>query len=178
MPEKVPLDKHYIKYKGLCDFDGLYNLIVQWFKSKGYKVTEKVYKHKVPSALGAEQEITLVAEREVTEFYKYNISIELFIRDMTEVEVETDGQKKNLSNLRMEIIRTGGVEADDEKKYDTSFLMQKLRSFYVWYVMKEDLFMWWDELRYRMYKLHGVIKDYLDMQAKGNEYVGYLGDQK
>ena len=178
MSEKLNLDKHLIKYKGLCDFDGLYNLIVQWLKARGYHVQETKYKHKVPSPLGAEQEITFKGEREVTDFYTYHIVVDFFIRDMTEVEVEIRGEKKQLTDLRMEITLTGTLELDPEGRYEKNMFLKKLRHFYIWYIIKADLFEWYDELRYRIYKLHGVIKDYLDMQAKGNEYIGYLGDTK
>ena len=35
---------------------------------------------------------------------------------------------------------------------------------------------YYDEIYYRTYRLHKIIKDFLDMEAKGNEYEGYLGD--
>ena len=178
MSEKLNLDKHRIRYKGLCDFDGLYNLIIQWMKSQGYWVQETKYKHKVPSPLGAEQEMTFKGEKEVTEFYKYHISVDFHLWDMTEVEAEVKGAKKKLSNMRMEIVLSGAVELDPEGRFEKTGFLQKLRHFYMWYIIKADMFMWFDELRYRVYKLHGIIKDYLDMQAKGHEYAGYLGDSR
>ena len=48
-----------VRYNGLFDFDTLYASIIDWGKNYGYKVHEKVYKHKIPSPLGAEQEIKI-----------------------------------------------------------------------------------------------------------------------
>ena len=53
----------YIKYKGFFDFDGLYNAMAEWLRQREYILQEKNYKHKVPSVLGAEEEISWVAHR-------------------------------------------------------------------------------------------------------------------
>jgi len=176
-PTKLPIEKHIIRYKGIYDFDGLYNLIVQWMKARRYWFHETKYKHKIPLPTGAEQEITFTGTKDVTEFYQHNIVVDFHIWDMTEVEVEIDGEKKILTNARMEIIIQGSLNIDYEGIYGKSTFWKTIRDFFLRYVLKQDIeTVWYDELRYRIYKLHAVIKEFLDMQAKGNEYAGYLGD--
>ena len=94
-----------------------------------------------------------------------------------EVEVEVGGVKKTLTSARMEIVLMGVLEIDPEKRFAQSNVWQNVRDFFLKYILKQDVeTIWYDELRYRIYKLHDSIKKYLDMQAKGNEYAGYLGD--
>ena len=176
-PTKLPIERHTIRYTGLFDFDGLYNMIVQWMKSRRYWFHETKYKHKVPLPTGAEQEITFKGDKDVTDFYKHEIVIDFHLFDMTEVEVEQQGVKKTLTSARMDIVISGALNIDYEKRYDQSTLLQNIRDFFLKYVLKQELeSVWYDELRYRLYKLHNAVKEYLDMQAKGNEYAGYLGD--
>jgi len=178
-PTKLVIEKHFIRYKGLFDFDGLYNLIVQWMKAQGYYFEETKYKHKVPLPTGAEQEITFKGSKDVTEFYQHNIVVDFHLWDMTEVEVELAGVKKTLTSARMEIVLSGNLNIDYEKRFEKNVFWQNIRDFFMKYIIKEDIeSTWYDELRYRIYKLHDAIKQYLDMQAKGNEYAGYLGDNE
>ncbi|MBR9691834.1 hypothetical protein GOV06_03520 [Candidatus Woesearchaeota archaeon] len=176
-PTKLETDKHTIRYKGLFDFDGVYNLIVQWMKARRYWFQETSYKHKVPLPTGAEQEIVFKGEKNVTEFYQHHIQIDFHLWDMTEVEIDVGGTKKTLTNARMEIVLSGAVVIDPEKRFAQTTFLQNIRDFFFKYILKKDIeTVWYDELRYRIYKLHDVIKEYLDMQAKGSEYKGYLGD--
>src|SRR3989344_8400468 len=101
MGEKINLPPITIKYQGLFDFDLLYSTMVDWAKNYGYFWHEKTYKHKVPSPMGAEQEIHWETEKKVTEYIKYTIKIQMHIFDLTEIEVENNGKKKALSNGRM-----------------------------------------------------------------------------
>ena len=176
-PTKIPIERHTIRYKGLFDFDGLYNLIVQWMKARRYWFHETKYKHKVPLPTGAEQEISFKGEKDVTEFYQHHITVDFHLWDMTEVEVDVKGVKKTLTSARMDIVLGGALNIDHQKRFEQSTLWQNVRDFFLKYILKNEVeSIWADEVRYRMYKLHDAIKTYLDMQAKGNEFAGYLGD--
>jgi hypothetical protein len=165
-----------IKYKGLFDFNVLYNVMVQWLKSRKYLFIEKSYKHKVPSPLGAEQEIEFAAERKVTELLMEKIGIEMKLWDMTEVEVIKDGLTKKLTNARIRIIIKGSLVLDYEDRYKKSKVAKFAFGMYLKFFGKHEIGAWWDQLSYRMHKLHEIIKQELDMQSKGYEYAGYLGD--
>ena len=43
-------------------------------------------------------------------------------------------------------------------------------NFFLKWVVRRDLEFVWDDLYYEVYKLHAVVKDYLDLAAKGNYY--------
>ncbi len=169
--------KIMIRYGGIFDFNGLYNLMVKWFKDRGYWFHEKAYKHKVPSPKGAEQEISWMAEREVTEYYKYVVNIYFHLWDIAEVEVERKGEKKRLTSARMEIIMNCSVEIDYEKRFTKTRFWRLVIDWYHKYVMRKEIEdIWLDTLYHRLYNLQNLVKEYLDMEAKGEEFAGYMGD--
>jgi len=171
------MPKLRVRYKGLFDFDGLYNLIAHWFKSRGYWFHETTYKHKVPSPLGAEDELKWEGTKKVNDYVQYEIEIEMHLWDMTEVEVEKDGVKKTLTNARFELIIDGDLEIDYQGRWQRSAFWAAVGDFYHKYIIKKEWeTVYGDELWYRMQKLQNTIKEFMDMQAKGYEYKGYLGE--
>lgn len=173
----IPMRKLIIRYKGIFDMEGLYRLIVQWLKSRRYWFHETTYKHKIPSPLGAEEEIGFWAERKIDEYYKYEMRVAFHLWNMQEVEVIRNGKKVKLINARLEIVIGATMTMDYQGRFDKSPFYKNLRDFYHKYIIKDRLeFIYYDTLHYRMAKLQAVIKDYLDMQAKSHEYEGYLGD--
>ncbi len=176
-PSSVPTRKFTLRYRGLFDFDGLYNTCAQYLKANRYWFHEYKYKHKVPSPLGAEQEIYWRGEKKITEYIEYELYLDFHLWEMTEVEVIQKGIKKTLTNARLKVRLHGIMNIDFEKRYEQSTFLQALKDFYNKYILKRELeSIFWDTLHYRTQKFLNVIKEYLDMQAKGYEYKGYLGD--
>ena len=70
------------------------------------------------------------------------------------------------------IVFGGKVELDFSKRFPTSRLAGHLMDFLISYVWKPEkvVSMWWDELYYRIYKFQRVVKEYLEMESKGNAY--------
>jgi hypothetical protein len=179
VPDKVNVTGGTIRYQGLFDMEGLYQAAVDWCKSHRYWFHEETYKHKVPSPLGAEQEIWWRMEAKVTEFFKFYINIILHMWEMTEVEVVKDGKKKILTSARLQITMKGVVEADWQGKFKgTKFkeLLKTILKNYIW--KKEFTTVYGDMLYYRMWNLHTLMKKYLDMQTAWNEYAGYLRESQ
>ena len=84
-PSSVPTRKFILRYRGLFDFDGLYNMMAEYMKANRYWFHEYKYKHKVPSPLGAEQEIFWRGEKKVTDYIQYQIYLDFHLWEMTEV---------------------------------------------------------------------------------------------
>ena len=176
-PKTINTNQLIIRYKGLFDHDGLYNMIVRWMKTRRYWFHEEVYKHKVPSPHGAEQEFTFTGEKKISDYIMYSMRIAFHLWDMNEVEVIKDNAKRTLTNARMEIIMVSTVNVDYEKRMEKSKIWAAISDVYYKYFLKEDIeSIHHDTIYYRMFKLHNAIKEFLDMGAKGNEYEGYMGD--
>src|SRR3989344_4036522 len=148
---KVPLPQITLRYNGVFGFDALYAEVHEWAKRNGYMWHESSFKHKVPGAEGAEQELAWQLTSNVTEFIKYDI---MFTIHMWEVkDVAAEGSKKPLMRARLYIIINSTIEHDWQKKFGGSKFAQ---------------------LFYRVWNLHAQIKKYFDMQAKKFPYKDYL----
>lgn len=165
-----------LRYSGLFDFDGLYATIIDWAKNYGYRWHEIDYKHKVPSPKGAEQEFKWLLELKVDEFMSYEYFFTVHIWDLLDVEVETNGKKKILSNGRVYIW------IDTKMKWDRQNRFEKGGRFAKWLgklynrILEREITGYADQVYYRLMNLHAVIKTYFDMQAKKHAYKPYLGD--
>lgn len=178
MSETYKLPPLIIRYTGLFDFNELYNLIVAWMKARRYWFEEVSYKHKVPSPLGAEQEIDFNGNKKVTEFYMQDISLNIHLWDMTEVEVVQKGITKKLTNARAQIVFNGVVTIDYENRWQDSWFTKFLFDLYYKYIAKKEIeTLYVDQLYYRIYHLQSELKEFFDMQAKGHQYANYLGDR-
>jgi hypothetical protein len=176
---KVPNPGVRIRYSGLFDFDGLYSAMADWFKRYRYYLHEEMYKHKVPSPLGAEQEMFWYADSEVSEYIKFKINVYFHLWDMTEVEVVKDGKKRILTNARIEIKIWGDLITDWQDKFEKNKFTRMLRGLYNSYMLRREVESYWgDMLIYRIFNLQSYVKKYLDMQTASNEYEGYLGENR
>lgn len=178
MSKKIPLGTNpVIRYSGIFDFDGLYKAMVGWIKARRYRFIEDTYKHKPGGPFGKELEIKWLASKNVTEFYLTSMQIDFHIWDMSDVEVIKNGKKIKLQKGRVEIKFSSSIEIDYANKWSQSNFTKALLDFYLEYVIKKEwTSLWADTIYYRMLKLHAFAKEYLNMQAKGNEYAGYLGE--
>lgn len=174
MAEKIPLPKIYLKYDGLFDFNGLYAAITDWAKNYGYMWHEAEYKHKVPSSLGAEQEMKWNISKNVTDYIQYLINMHCHTWEMQEVEVEVNGQKRELVKAKISLTITGTVVYDWQSTFKKGKFAEKLGSIYGKLMMRDIEIKYVDPLYYRMWNLHAVIKKYFDMQSKIYAYKGYL----
>jgi hypothetical protein len=171
-------DKHavgtaIIKYRGVFDLQELMKRVNDWMEGDGYTVHEGKYKHKVPDPRGAEEEITFKGWKRVTEYVKYHIKIEFHTYDQKDVEVVKAGAKKHAVQARIEVIMSPTVEFDWQNRFSGSRFMQGLQDFYHKYIIKGDIQNYHeDALYYRTYKLHRIIKEFLDMEGKTNAYEG------
>jgi hypothetical protein len=170
------LPKIILYYNGLFDFDGLYSAIIDWVKNQGFMWHEIDYKHKVPSPKGAEQELKWEITKNVNNFVRYYALFTVHIWDMLEVEVESEGKKKSLTNARMYIWIEGKVVFDWQKKFqDAGRVGRKMGEWYV-KIMDRDFSNYLDQFYYRLWDLHAIIKTYFDLQSKKHAFKGYLGE--
>ncbi len=147
-----------IQYTGLFDFDGLYAAVVDWAKNYGFMWHEKDYKHKVPTARGAEQELFWILTKNVTHYYKYEINIIVHVYDMREVTIEHGGKKKTLINGRISFILSGKVHWDWQSVFKGSYIRDLMGRILIRGLEKDLSSIHWDTLTYRILNLLNLIK--------------------
>jgi hypothetical protein len=168
--------KIIIQYSGLFDFDGLYAAIIDWAKLYGFQWEEVDFKHKVPNSKGAEQEFKWAMHKKITDYVGNKINITVHMWDLLEVEVESGGKKKMLSNARLYLWLEPVVEFDWQKRFQEGGKLAKLLG--KWYnkVMDREASNYLDQLYYRTWDLQAIIKSYFGMQSKKHAYKKYMGE--
>ncbi|MCB9358453.1 hypothetical protein H6503_00835 [Candidatus Woesearchaeota archaeon] len=168
-PNKLPgTHTPHIFYSGIFDYQKLIKVIAGWFANQGYEFHENVFKHKVPSPSGSEQEFKFSGWRKVTEYVQFWIYVHGHIWEIKEIEVLVDGEKKKMAKGKIKFVFTSDVWLDYNGKFNTpvAVKIQKFLHKHVWH--KQITGGWEDECYYRMYKLHRVVKEVLNMSTPTN----------
>ena len=157
-----------IYYVGVFDYSKLVKTMANWMNEQGYEFQENVYKHKVPSPLGVEQEFKTSGWRKVTEYVMYWVHVHAHIWELKEIDVMVDGKKKRMARGKIQLTFKSEVWLDYNKKFNgpVAERIQKFLHDKVWY--KQITGGWTDECYYRMYKLHKAVKIALNMSTPTN----------
>jgi len=148
-----------IRYTGVFSYDNLYKTVIQWFKIKGYDFFEKNYTHK-----GNELEFEWFGEKEVTEYYKYEIEISMFVWDFKDVEVIKNDEKTVLQKGRIQLVIRGYYILDYEKEWVGGF-KEKLQKFYHNFIINKDImFKIYVPLYKEVYEIYDKIRDSMGME--------------
>ncbi len=159
-----------IKYRGVFDLDKLYKVMVRWLKSRRFEFHEPLYRFKPPELI-----LNWKAERKKTAFVKDIITVNIDIRGYEEVETIENGVKKKLVKGRLTLNLNFGLESGyadmfGNKRWNT-VIERNLKEFLHRFVIKREFeLLHLDALMYETWKLHKVVKDYLQMEAHGNLY--------
>lgn len=155
----------------MYDLDGLYRFMANWLRQHRYELNENLYKFKPP-----EFEIRWKAERKATGFVMEYITIYYHSWGEYDIDAVINGKKKRVSNARMKLVISGGIEAPYEDIFGAprwthnAVERRLLLLFKNWFFRREIESVYWDTLYYEMYKFNGAIKDFLKLEAKGNVY--------
>jgi len=172
---EIKTSKLILKYNGVIDFDNLYRLMHNWIVEQGYYFEETLYKHKIPTLAGAEDHMVWSGWRKHNEYAQYWINVYIILWEAKEIEVIKDGQKKKLTKAKMQIEMEGEVKLDYSKRFGGSKFANNLKNFLDKYILMQPMegaagTVWWDEMQYKLHKFHTVVKEFLDMESKGNAY--------
>ncbi|MGM5488295.1 MAG: hypothetical protein ACQESG_05070 [Nanobdellota archaeon] len=169
----INLDPTLVKFKGVFDFQNLFQTIYDWLDDHEYEVNEKIFKHKIPTPKGAEKEIEWAAHREVTHYIKYNINFKFRIFDLRDVEIQRGEQKLMKSYGKVRVTISPVLEVDYNDVFSGNKFKQFLGKLFNDRVYDPDIgALYADPLQYRMYQLQALIKQTLDMDAQYNAFEG------
>jgi len=174
----LPAFTTYIQYKGVWDMQDLYEFVASFFHRRKFKFYESRHILKKPGPFGAEIYHVWNAERNVEEYYKFNIIIFLHLFDAYDIEVVMkDGSKRTFTKGRLWVQFCGNVEMDYEKRWEEKTFYSNLRNFYHKYVIwKKIEALWWDSMYYNVFlKLQSLVKERLKMESEGYEHRYFHG---
>ena len=158
-----------VKYKGIFDMEGLVKVVYNWFESRKMQWHQPVFKDK-SRPTGKEEEMKIVAFRNDTEYYR--VRYELFFRtwDLMRVEVIQNGQKRFMEKGRMKCTIRLYFELDYQNRWSGSRFQHALQNFFDKYIVLRKLQVIGDKLEYEAMGLQEVMKQYLNMSGRGNQF--------
>ncbi|RME54431.1 hypothetical protein D6777_03840 [Candidatus Woesearchaeota archaeon] len=154
-----------IKHKGFFDFNAIISEIPAWFKKHKYDNFQKGHSQK-PTPGGGYFEGTWKAVKEVTDYVKFDITVDIWLRDMQDVAIEKEGKTIKANKGNIEITFNANMEKDYAKQFtnrkgeETEFL-KFLRELYEKYVIKSKLSEYEDKLEYEAKDLIEHVKKHL-----------------
>ncbi|MEK6928785.1 MAG: hypothetical protein AABW65_02430 [Nanoarchaeota archaeon] len=135
MAIKEQIIKEKLENLGIFDFQGLYKFAHYWLKDEeGYGVTEEKYSEKV-SGNAREISVKWKATKEVTDYFKIELSLEFEAKEMAEVEVEIDGEKKRMNKGKISIEIKGNLIKDHKNRWENGNFYIALRDIYDKYII-------------------------------------------
>ncbi len=156
------MGNHVVKKSGILDFDGLFKAIPQWMNQYNFKPMEKSHTEKETST-GIYIESSWKGSRKVTEYVKYEVSVDILLRDLTDVMVQDDeGKQVKRQKGRIELV----FNAKMKKNYDKKLSEEKgsfsnfIKTFYEKYVARNTLDKYEDKLKEQMEDFIETLKAY------------------
>ena len=115
-----------IRFSGQYDYDGLLELCRAFFARHRFDTQETKFKYKTGGS-GSEVEFNMDGQREVTHYLKVTMNLWGKIFDMKRKPVVVDGNKRMLTNGRLDLKISGTFVLDYADKFGkTSKSMKKL----------------------------------------------------
>jgi hypothetical protein len=129
MTEKDKVSETKVKWNGLFDFKEVYQFAYRWLDEEDYFVEERKYSEEV-SGEAKKIEISWVALKRVSDYFRYEQKLAWRIIGMTTVEVEKNGKKVKMNKGSFEIKITSTLIKDWASTWETSPFMKFLRGVY------------------------------------------------
>lgn len=123
---KYLIDGKQVKYEGLFDLTGLFKVIDDYFRERGYDRLETKNFEEVFET-GRQVTIELIPYKKVNDYLKMQIRIYAFFRDMKERIVEIDGVKRKLFHGRAEFWFDADLFTDFEHRWESRVVLYFMR---------------------------------------------------
>jgi len=165
MADKDLVLREKVEHTGLFDFKGLYTYAHSWFKEERYGVDEEKYAEKVK---GNKRDIDIEwkVTKDVSDYFKIEYKVKFRIAELTDVEVEIDGEKKKMNQGNIEIDIKGALIRDPTSKWDATPFYRFIREVYNKYVIPARVDQTKDILKDDMIKFKDDIKAYMELLGR------------
>ncbi len=138
MSEKDQVFKGKIKQTGIFSFKDLYSFAYDWLREEGYDVFEKKYSEKVSGDTKG-IEIQWNSEREVSDYFKFLITMDWMILGMKTIEVQKEDKKVKMESASLEIKFKAILVKDYEDRWENHPFWKFLRGIYEKYIIKKRI---------------------------------------
>lgn len=170
IPKELNVMQRPVMYRGILNLQGFLKMLKAWLEEHRYEFHENTVKSKLAHD-GLRREYRWIAWKNINEYVRYDVTIFMDIRNIERIEVVRAGKKERLTQCRIILEINGKVSMDPEGRFKGNKFLQALQDFMHNYIIKKEiLFIWADQLDYRMMKLQRVAKEYLEFEAKSDAF--------
>jgi hypothetical protein len=165
MPKKAQASL-FIYKSGVFDLDAVYGAIRKWYAENNFVPFEDAYKAKTKEG-GFEFTNDWRAVRNITNYIRYWVNVEIKGWKVTDVEVAVKGKKVKRKKARIRLRVYSELETDWEERWSSSPILEKFRVFYEKYILKKKIEDVYEVEIWKMsYDLHSKIKQALETEAE------------
>jgi len=166
MAERQTIYTSKMKYKGIFSFKDFYKFCYDWLKDEvNLELGEKKYIEKI-TGNSKTVEVKWFGKRKLTDYFEFDIEVEMKITDLTNVEVNQDGQKISTNKGYLEMTVKGDMLRDYEGKFETNAYAKFMRSIYEKWIIVERIHHFEDEIANYYDEFLSQAKAYLDLEGK------------
>lgn len=166
MSEKEQIFSSKIKYDGIMDFPATYKFGYDWLsQEKEFNMSESAYKEKIKGD-SKELEIEWKGFAKATDYFKFEIKVEIKVLGLTDVEIVQDGIKKKLNKGSIEIKIKGTLVRDYDGKFEKSSTQKFMRSIYEKWVIPSRIDEYEGKLIGICDEFLSQVKSFLDLSGR------------
>lgn len=166
MAEKEVVYNSKLKYSGVFNFKEVYKFCFAWLSDDiGLDVQEEEYSEKIN---GSVKDIAFkwVGEKNITDYFKFQIKIESLILALGDVEINQGGKKTKTNKGDFEMKIKGILIRDYDGKFETSARTKLWRSIYEKWIIPSRVEEFENQLISKTDKFLAQTKAFLDINAK------------
>ena len=165
MADKDLVIKEKVEHSGLFSFPSFYSYAHSWFKDERYGVEEEKYSEKI-SGNKKSIDIEWKATKTLSDYFKIEFKVKFEILDLTEVEVETDGEKKKMNQGKVSVEIKGALIRDPESKWEATPFYRFIREVYSKYVIPARVEATKDLVKTDTVKFKEQLKAFLELSGR------------
>tara|TARA_Y100000310_G_C20662791_1_gene805700 strand:- start:1975 stop:2481 length:507 start_codon:yes stop_codon:yes gene_type:complete len=166
MPEKETVFSSKVKYKGIFSFKDFYQFCYDWVDGElDMDLQEKKYSEKLIGDAKM-MEIRWEAEKELTDYFRFDAKITFIVEDLKKVEVSNGGVKVETNKGVVKLKVEGILVKDYKGKFETSAFNKFLRGIYEKWIIESKVEEFKAEIAEECDELLLQMKAYLDLEGK------------
>jgi hypothetical protein len=132
--QKDLVTREKMSHSGVFSFGSFYGFMHGWLKEEGYGVTEEKYGEKIG---GDTRDVSAEwkATKDLTEYFRIELKMKIEVKGLADVEVEIDGDKKQMQKGGVELDIQGFLIRDPSSEWDKKPGLRFLRDVYNKYII-------------------------------------------
>ncbi|MEK6914217.1 MAG: hypothetical protein AABW83_01060 [Nanoarchaeota archaeon] len=138
MSEKDSIYKGKIIQKGIFNFKDVYGFLYDYLVDENYDVTETKYVEKLEGNT-KNLEIIWNATKEVSDYFKFEITATWAVLGLKKVKVKKDDQEIVMDSGSIEIKFTASLIKDYESRWENNSVLKFMRGMYDRYIIRSRI---------------------------------------